>query len=163
MIVLPPSGVPPWSNNSLLDHRSLPPVFESRHGHIWRVFHLWACFITFEGRSAHLAYHVHKSGRKTSIIVILPASISIGDWCIVLGTLPGWFNWIQVTVCWPHTFESVCNWSIGILLLLEHQPLLPDGLEHGTTYGHAVQEATCLNTGRGTIVLVWVFFIQPGS
>jgi len=26
------------------------------------------CFITFGGRSAHLAYHVHKSGHKTSIV-----------------------------------------------------------------------------------------------
>jgi len=52
---------------STLDHRSLPPEFESRHGHIWRVFHLWLHFITFGGRSAHLAYHVHKSGCKTSI------------------------------------------------------------------------------------------------
>jgi len=42
---------------SVLDHRSLPPEFESRHGHIWRVFHLWICFITFGGRSDNLAYH----------------------------------------------------------------------------------------------------------
>ena len=33
------------------------------------MFHLR--LITFGGRSAHLAYHVHKRGRKTSIIVIL--------------------------------------------------------------------------------------------
>ena len=33
------------------------------------LFHLWRRFITFGGRSAHLAYHVHKSGRKTSIII----------------------------------------------------------------------------------------------
>jgi len=26
--------VAPWSNGSVLDHRSLSPVFESRHGHI---------------------------------------------------------------------------------------------------------------------------------
>ena len=26
-------------------------------------------FTPFRGRSAHLAYHVHKSGRKTSIII----------------------------------------------------------------------------------------------
>ena len=26
------------------------------------------CFITSVGRSAHLAYHVHKNGRETSII-----------------------------------------------------------------------------------------------
>jgi len=56
---------------SALDHRSLPPEFESRGRHIWRVFHLWLRFITFGGRSAHLAYHVHKSSRKTSIIIIL--------------------------------------------------------------------------------------------
>ena len=61
---------PPLSSDSLLDHRSLPPVFESWRGHIWRLFHLWPHFITFGGHSAHLAYHVHKSGRKTSIIII---------------------------------------------------------------------------------------------
>ncbi|KAK2160789.1 hypothetical protein LSH36_127g15023 [Paralvinella palmiformis] len=27
-------GAPPWSSGSVLDHRSLPPVFESRRGHI---------------------------------------------------------------------------------------------------------------------------------
>jgi len=38
-------------------------------GHIWRVFHLWLHFITFGGCSAHLAYHVDKSGRKTSFVI----------------------------------------------------------------------------------------------
>ena len=47
-----------------LDYRSPSPEFESRGGHISRVFHLWLRFITFGGRSAHLAYHMHKSGRK---------------------------------------------------------------------------------------------------
>ena len=60
---------PPWSSGSVLDHRSLPPVFESRRGHIWRLFRLWLRLITFGGRSADLAYLVHKSGRKTSIII----------------------------------------------------------------------------------------------
>ena len=55
---------------SVLDHRSLPPVFESRRGDIWRVFHLWLRFITLGGRSAHLAYHVHKNGRKIAIIIL---------------------------------------------------------------------------------------------
>jgi len=32
---------------SLLNHRSLPPEFESLLGHISRVFHLLLCFITF--------------------------------------------------------------------------------------------------------------------
>ena len=63
--------VPQWSNSSVLDHRSLPPVFESRRGHIWWMFHLWICLITFGGRSAHLTYHVHKSGHKTPIIIII--------------------------------------------------------------------------------------------
>jgi len=57
---------------SALDYRSLPPEFESRRGHIWRLFHLWLRFITFGGGSAHLAYHVHKSGRKTAIIILYP-------------------------------------------------------------------------------------------
>ena len=38
---------------------------------VWgRVFHFSLRFITFGSRSAHLAYHVHKSGPKTSIIII---------------------------------------------------------------------------------------------
>ena len=61
--------VPPWSSCSVLDHRSLPPMFESLCGHIWRLFYLWLCFITFGVHSAHLAYLVHKSGCKTSIIL----------------------------------------------------------------------------------------------
>ena len=63
------TGAPPWSSDSVLDHRSLPPVFESRCGHIWRLFHLWLRFITVGGHSAHLSCHVDKSGRKTSIII----------------------------------------------------------------------------------------------
>jgi len=49
---------------SALDHISQPPEFESRREHIWRVFHLWLRFITFGGRSAHLAYRVHKVAVK---------------------------------------------------------------------------------------------------
>ena len=55
---------------SALDHRSLPPEFESRCGHIWRVFHLWPHFITFGSRLAHLTYHAHRCDHKTSIIII---------------------------------------------------------------------------------------------
>ena len=62
---------PLWSNGSVLDHRSLSLVFESGRVHIWRVFHLWLRFITFGGHSAHLTYHAHKTGRKTSIIIII--------------------------------------------------------------------------------------------
>jgi len=74
-------GVPPWSSGNVLDHRLLPPVFEYRRGHIWRVFHLWLRFIIFGGGSAHLAYHVHKSDRKTPIIIIVIFSKRlITDW-----------------------------------------------------------------------------------
>jgi len=52
---------------SELDHWSLPPEFEYWRGHIWKVFHLWLRFITFGGRSVHLAYDVHTSSHKTSI------------------------------------------------------------------------------------------------
>ena len=31
-------SAPPWSRGSVMDHRSLPSVFESRRGHIRRVF-----------------------------------------------------------------------------------------------------------------------------
>jgi len=60
---------PPWSRGSVLDHRSLPPGFESQREHIWRLFHLSLRFITFGGHSSHLAYQVHRSVRKTSIII----------------------------------------------------------------------------------------------
>ena len=67
---------PPWSNGSVFDHRSLPPVFESRRWHIWRLRHLWLRFITFGIRPAHLAYHVHKCGCKTPINLSLYLSLS---------------------------------------------------------------------------------------
>ena len=70
---------------SVLYHRSLPPEFEPRRGHIWGVFHLSLRFITFVARSAHLAYHVHKTGRKTSIIILLllheVLNPSYSHWC----------------------------------------------------------------------------------
>jgi len=37
----------------------------------WRLFHLWLRLISVGGHSAHLAYRVDKSGRKTSIIIII--------------------------------------------------------------------------------------------
>jgi len=79
---------------SALDHRSLPPEFEPRRGHIWRVFHLRLRFVTFRGSSGHLAYYVHKSGRKTSITIII-----IIHTAFVSGFLA------SVTQC-PHMFIS---------------------------------------------------------
>jgi len=62
-----------------MDHRSRPPQFESRRGHTWTVLHLWLRFITVWGRSARLAYHVQKSGRKTRIIIIWYCSKANGS------------------------------------------------------------------------------------
>jgi len=82
------TGAPRWSSSSVLDHRSLSPVFKSRCGHIWRLFHLWFRFITFGGCSAHLAYNMHKSGHKTSIIVI----ISTYTWVYVRVLMAQWLQ-----------------------------------------------------------------------
>ena len=45
---------------------SVAPRFKLRPGYIRRVFHLSLRLITFGGRSAHLAYLVHKGGLKTA-------------------------------------------------------------------------------------------------
>ena len=79
LLYLEPSA-PSWSSSSVLDHISLPPVFESRRRHIWRLFRLSLRLITFGSRSAHLDYLVHKSGRKTSIIIYLEPSTEV-DYC----------------------------------------------------------------------------------
>jgi len=74
---------------SVLDHRSLPPEFESRRGHIWRVFHLWPCLITFGGRSVHSAYHVLLTNQSL-MMLSLPSfnvtkiwHISVRIWALV--------------------------------------------------------------------------------
>jgi len=63
-------GLLPWSSSSVLDHGSLPPMFKSRPGHIEGCFIFDFASLTFGGRSAHLTYHVHKSGPKTPVIII---------------------------------------------------------------------------------------------
>jgi len=78
-------GEPPWASGSVLDNISPPPGFKSRRGHIWRMFHLWLRFITLGGSSAHLAYHVHQGGRKTSIIIITCCNFNVRFFMIVGG------------------------------------------------------------------------------
>jgi len=56
-------------NGSILDHGSQPPEFEPRCWHIWRLFHFFDFTSFFGGRLAHLAYHVHKTGHKTLIVI----------------------------------------------------------------------------------------------
>ena len=43
---------------SIVGHRSGPPEFRTRHGHVWRVFNFSLCLVTAGGCSAHLAYFV---------------------------------------------------------------------------------------------------------
>ena len=45
---------------------SLASGFKPRLGYIRRIFHLSLRLITIGGSSAHLAYFVHKNGRKTA-------------------------------------------------------------------------------------------------
>ena len=93
---------PPWSSGSVLDHKSLPPVFESRRGHIWRLFRLSLRLITFGSRSAHLAYHVHKNGRKTSIIIIINETHCVWDY---IQNSRIWINRTLVDMFWPKAHE----------------------------------------------------------
>ena len=77
---------------SVLDHRSLPPQFESHYGHIWRVFHLWIRFIILGGRSAHLAFHVHKGGRKTPVVIL------VRDFNLVKASSRTWIKDTQISM-----------------------------------------------------------------
>ena len=113
---------PLWSSGSVLDHRSLPPVFESRRGHIWRLFRLSLRLITFGGRSAHLPYLVHKSGRKTSIIIIIityiPTYYNVNWWWRVM--LVVMFSILYNTTITKKSKIDVCrlieyNWQTACL------------------------------------------------
>ena len=55
---------------SAAGRRSLAPVFKPRSSYIRRVFRLSLRLITFGGRSAHLAYLVHKSSRNRANVVL---------------------------------------------------------------------------------------------
>ena len=89
------AGAPPWSSSSVLDHRSLLPVVEYWCGHIWKLSHLWLHFITLRGNSAHLAYHVHKSGRKTSFIKYAAKIWNDTDRSLILRPHFGWLKIVR--------------------------------------------------------------------
>jgi len=105
--------------------RPLPPKLKSRHGHIWRVFHLWLRFITFGGRLAHLAYHVHKRCSKTSFIFYFTGNRIFGHvpWS-VSPHLPHWSHlhftpWdntdlrhLQLDTTWPAQMYN----NMGLIL-----------------------------------------------
>jgi len=52
------------------------------------LFRLSLCLITFGGRSAHLAYLVNKSGRKTSI----NHQVNLELTCLTANTIGWWFT-----------------------------------------------------------------------
>ena len=88
----------PWSRGSMLDYRSLPPMFKSRYGYIWRLFHLWLRYITFEGPSAHLAYCIsvctkvavkHQSSSSSSKMPRVPACCTTAAAFTICGPLRG--------------------------------------------------------------------------
>ena len=107
---------------SALDHGSLPTEFEFWHGDIWRVFHLWPRFITFGGHSAHRAYHVHKSGRKTSIVILFTRFFShrtLGLPCIKwLFNLFPLYDWnYAINDNWNNT-KSSFSWNIRARIII---------------------------------------------
>jgi len=106
----------------VLDHRSLPPVFVSQRGHIWRVFHLRLRFITIGGRSVHLAYRVHKSGHKTPIIINLRMILAVYLKSITV-SMPSTSNGNTVYSLapkaeLPNVFVDVLVWTFEECLML---------------------------------------------
>ena len=51
---------------SVVGHISIAPGFKRRPDYVRSVFHLSLRLVIFGGRSAHLAYLLHKIGRKTA-------------------------------------------------------------------------------------------------
>jgi len=86
------------------------------HTHIWRVFHLWLHFITFGGRLTHLTHHVHKSGCKTSIIIIIAHTHAERGWEALLYH----FNQMWVMLCF-----IVLPYTIYVKLLNHIHSTLP--------------------------------------
>ena len=102
-------------------YRSLPPEFESRHGHIWMVFHHWLRLITFGGRSAHLAWHVHKSGRKhQSSDIIISLSVCMCVWMRALAVVE--IALAQRITCCDCNTQTFHQWT-GHRLSAIHFPL----------------------------------------
>ena len=116
-----------------MNHRSLPPEFESGHGHIWRVFHFWLRSITFRGHSAHLAYRclVHKSGCKRPII-----------------TNNSWWTWKFLRQCY-------INYSISILCVIT--PGCSDSAQDRALYCKPLRFVVQM---RLNCVFMWYVFLR---
>jgi len=92
-------------------------------GHIWRLFRLLLHFISCGGRSAHLAYHVHKSGCETAIIVIMFIVYDLScakdcwyvyNWLMIFYL---WSRMIAVTWCWTALWMSARRFSTPIWMI----------------------------------------------
>jgi len=94
---------PPWSGSSVLDHRSLPPVFESQRGYIWRLFHLWLRLITLRGLLDWFSLPCTQKWPSNIIIIIItwwikmPSSIInhsivLFIWCVMFIECHWWWS-----------------------------------------------------------------------
>jgi len=73
-------------------HILLTQVFSSRPDYVTRVFHRSLHLITFGGRLAHLAYHMHKSGHNTATILHFHYQADEN-----LPSIPSWWWWLCLT------------------------------------------------------------------
>ena len=89
---------------------------------LWRLFRPWHRLIIFGGRSAHLAYLVHKSGRKTSIIIIIiiergGGCLSCPSRCIRIPPDRTWWLRVWVTLCaFYGSMRCMLHWQLRWVL-----------------------------------------------
>jgi len=95
-------GRPRGLIGSTLNHIWLPPEFECRRGHIWRVFRLWLRFITFGGCSVDLAHNVQN---QPYIYIYIYIYIMVRNWPLAI--LPTSINESKLA-----TLASVNIWYI---------------------------------------------------
>ena len=108
-----PSACLRGPTGSTLDHRSLPPEFASRCGHIWRVFQLWLVC------SVHLAYHVPKYGRKMSIIILAHLYWPSSEFLLLIKRFPRTLYckyWNQINCC-KHSDKCITVFTIIVILI----------------------------------------------
>ena len=82
------------------------------------LFHSWLRFITFGGRSAHLVYHVHKSGHKISIIIIVIIINTHTHTHIHITHIPLLLRYIGYICCLAYLFVAFSSTSFLICLPL---------------------------------------------
>jgi len=94
----------------MVNHRSIAPGFKPRMGYVRRVFVLSLRLITFGGRSAHLAYLVHKGGRKTATTFLWPYTmIDSINWCRIPDEVKQLLSYIGTEEEIPRVPKVECN------------------------------------------------------